>query len=363
MSRRCLVALALAARAAAADPPAALLDGLRHLHADLLDFDPADQAAWEASRYRRHALRAAAGNAAPRERAWALSGHANLEPTGWLLFRLDARDERTPDAELSRLGADMLFRVAPGLEVGVSGSPDVLKDRGAWGLAALHRSKDGARFLAVRVLQERPLYDQKNFEGGRRDGEQWRGQLEARWAAGDGSIWLRLDGGNAARFSFPAGDASSEQRSEADLHLRWGAVGVRVAGRRQDGERASALGRDGMRRGSVVARPYASLRFAALTLRATGLWAEERAVGFDAGRRFEVSRRDLGARLGALFERGPASLEIGHGIAVSGGRLAEEAHLAARFRFGDRAHLRLLGSRQLASGAFGGLGGSFEAVF
>ena len=52
---------------------------------------------------------------------------ANLRATPWLGFHLDVQDDGTREAEVARFAADVLFRVAKGVEIGVSGTPDVVK--------------------------------------------------------------------------------------------------------------------------------------------------------------------------------------------------------------------------------------------
>jgi hypothetical protein len=398
MARHHLAALVAACAFAAAPargaPPDELFDGLKYLEYDLYDFTPEEQADWEASRYARQAVRLEDGSVTLREVYATLEGQANLFPTEWMQFHFDLRDDRTREAEVARFSADLLVRAGDALELGITGSPDVMKDEGAWGLAALVHSADRSSYAIARVTQDRPLYNLKNLDGGHRDADVLlRAQAEARGQRGRASAWGRIDLGMPARYDFPGASplgvqARSEYRSEGEAHLRWepallgagsgGSLGLRLSARRLDGGQTAQLQRSELRRGLVFARGYLLVPIApSLRARAVALYLEERARGLDSGAPFAFSRRDLGVRVGAVWTSGPFALEAGYGWVRSQQELStagavplsyspdwngDKAYATATWRTGP-ASLRMLVSHQVLSGHFGGLGGSLGAVF
>ena len=399
LGARLVVALVLlAARPASAQVPALLFDALDLIHEDLYDFAPEEQAEWEASRYSAGALRLNDGSATPKEVLAELDGQANVRPLPWLGFHFDLRDDRTRQAEVARFSADLLVRASSWLEVGASGSPDVLKDQSAWGGVLLAHSEDRKLYAVIRLLQDRPLYNLKNLEGGRRDGVPLRAQLEARGELGPASVWVRADTGSPSRIAYPlalpsAVQAAEGQRSDLDLHFRYRleggglgcagcGLGLRVSARSLDNDVTSHQVRNQLRLGLVRTRASALLRLGAaaageLRMRAVLLWGEERARGLASGDGYTVVRHDVGGRLAGVWSRGPLEAEAGWAALTSVQRFAgaaspgpfdavtpvDKVYLLARLRLSPRATVRLLASHQLVTGRFAGFGGSLLVIF
>src|SRR2546421_270179 len=217
-------------------------------------------------------------------------------------------------ARRARFSAEVLLRVAPGLELAVSGTPDVVKQDSAIGGAVLLTSADRARYAIVRLLDDAAFFNLQNPSGAHRDRPVWRGQAEGRWADGPFSAWGRADLGTANQVRYTAAppqgvQATSDQRSDLEAHLRWAepglAAGVRLSARRLDTARTEQGGETALRRGFVYARPYLLAKVSPrLAPRAVALGWREQARGLDAGARYQLSRLDLGARLGAVWTPG-----------------------------------------------------------
>ena len=283
---------------------------------------------------------------------------------------------------MSRFAADVLFRVAPGVEVGVSGSPDVVKQDSAIGGAVLFTSPDRTRYAVVRLLDDAAFFNLQNPSGAHRDSPVLRGQAEARWEAGPWSLWLRADLGtnSAIRFASapPQGvQATSDQRSDVDAHLRWAegrsSAGIRFTARRLDRARTEQGQESALRRGLGYARAYFLLPvLPRLQIRAVALGWGEQARGRDAGAPYELSRWDFGGRVGAVwapeehwrFEGGYVRVHSAQTFeSVSTGHWGDKAYTTVRWQPRDRVILRFLISHQVTTGAFGGFDGGFEVIF
>jgi hypothetical protein len=397
-----LVATALAPVARAA-PPDELFDPLKAIEYDLYDFAPEDQALWEASRYSAHAVRIDLGSVTLKELFAVQEAQANLRAASWLGFHLDVQDDGTREAEVSRFAADVLFRVAPGVEVGVSGTPDVVKQDTALGGAILLTSSDRTRYAVLRLLDDAAFFNLQNPSGAHRDSAALRAQAEARWETGPWSFWLRADLGTPLEVRFasapPQGvQATSDQRSDVDLHLRWSegrsSLGIRFTGRRLDFARTEQNQESALRRGFGYARAYALVPLAPrLQLRAVALGWGERARGRDSGTAYELSRWDFGARVGAVWAPadewrleggyvrlhsaqeltvpmpllpgappGPVVVNLGP-VRESLDRWGDKAYAGVRWQPRDRVILRFLLSHQVTTGTFGGFTGGFEVIF
>jgi len=372
-------ALAHAARAA---PPDELFDPLKAIEYDLYDFAPEEQAGWEASRYAANAVRLDLGSVTLKELFAVQEAQANLRALPWLGFHLDVQGDRTREAEVARFSADVLLRVAPGVELAVSGTPDVVKQDSAIGGALLLTSSDRARYAVVRLLDDAAFFNLQNPSGARRDAPVWRAQAEARWADGPFSAWGRADLGTANEVRYasaqPQGvQATSDQRSDVEAHLRWAergfAAGLRLSARRLDTARTAQGAETALRRGFAYARAYLLAKvLPRLALRAVALGWRERARGLDAGARYQVSRSDLGARLGAVWTPGEEWIfEAGyvrvHSAQDRDGapldQWGDKAYGTARWSPRARVHLHFLISHQVTTGAFGGFSGGLEVLF
>src|SRR5207245_1295150 len=122
---------------------------------------------------------------------------------------------------------------------------------------------------------------------------------------------------------------TSDQRSDVEAHLRWAergfAAGLRLSARRLDTARTAQGAETALRRGFAYARAYLLAPvLPRLALRAVALGWRERARGLDAGARYQVSRSDLGARLGAVWTPGEEWIfEAGAARAASPGALGD----------------------------------------
>jgi hypothetical protein len=376
-----LLATALASAARAA-PPDELFDPLKSIEYDLYDFPPEDQAAWEASRYSANAIRLDLGSVTLKELFAIQEAQGNLRATPWLAFHLDVQDDRTREAEVSRFSADVLLRIAPGVEVAVSGTPDVVKQDTALGGALLLTSADRTRYAVVRLLDDAAFFNLQNPSGAHRDSPVWRGQAEARWASGAYSAWVRADLGTTSNVRFPAAppqavQATSDQRSDLDAHLRWsegrGAAGLRFTARRLDDARTEGGTDTALRRGFAYARAYGLFPLLPrLQLRAVALGWFERARGVDAGSAYEFSRSDFGGRAGAVWAPDePWRVEGGYVRVYSAQRLAgapldqwgDKAYATVRWQPRAGVRLHFLISHQITTGRFGGFNGGLEVIF
>jgi hypothetical protein len=362
---------------AAAAPPDELFDTLKWIHYDLYDQAPEDQARWEANRYTGQAVRLVLGSVTEQELFSVQEAQLNLRPLPWFSFHFDLRDDNTREVEVARFQGDMLFRLAPGFEVSISGSPDAWKDRGALGLGALFISADRARYLAVRLLDDRPLYNGKNREGGVRESLVFRAQSEGRWARDKLSAWMRADLATPSEIHYPDAppegvQAQGEQRSDVETHLRWegaGAIDLRVTGRRIDRDSVAQLVPSLLRRGFVFARGAALWPLGPRwKIRLTALGAAENARGLQ----WQFSRHDAGLRAGAVFAPVEALyFEAGYAAALSlqnldgadSGTWADKSYLQCRWAPSARVHLRLLVSRRIFSGGFFGMNGELGVIF
>jgi hypothetical protein len=370
------------AHAARAAPPDELFDPLKAIEYDLYDFAPEEQAAWEASRYAGNAIRLDLGSVTLKELFAIQDVQVNLRALPWLGFHLDVQDDRTREAEVARFSADVLLRVAPGVELAVSGTPDVVKQDSAIGGAVLLTSADRARYAIVRLLDDAAFFNLHNPSGARRDGPVWRAQTEGRWADGPFSAWGRADLGTANQVQYAAAppqgvQATSDQRSDLEGHLRWAtpgfAAGVRLSARRLDTARTAQGGENALRRGFAYARAYLLAPVSSrIALRAVALGWRERARGLDAGAPYQLSRWDLGARLGAVWTPGEEwTLEGGYVRVHS----AQDLDGAPQDQWGDKAYgtvrwmpragvrLHFLISHQVTTGGFGGFNGGLQVIF
>jgi hypothetical protein len=376
-----LLATALAGSARAA-PPEELFDPLKSIEYDLYDFAPEEQALWEESRWSGNAVRLDLGSVTLKELFAVQEAQANLRALPWLGFHLDVQDDRTREAEVARFSADVLLRIAPGVELAVSGTPDVVKQDSAIGGALVLTSRDRTQYAVLRLLDDAAFFNVQNPSGARRDGPVWRAQAEGRWATGPFSAWARADLGtsNEVRYAGapPQGvQATSDQRSDVDAHLRWAergsAAGVRLTARRLDAARTEQGEETALRRGFAYARAYLLTPvLPRLALRAVALGWKERARGLDAGARYGFSRWDLGGRLGAVwtpiedwtFEAGYVRIHSAQDLAgASLDRWGDKAYGTVRWAPRERVRLHFLISHQVTTGAFGGFSGGLQVIF
>ena len=376
-----ILATALAS-AARAQPPDELFDSLKAIEYDLYDFPPEEQALWEESRWSANAARLDLGSVTLKELFATQELQVNVRALPWLAFHLDVQDDRTREAEVARFSADVLFQVAPGLELAVSGTPDVVKQDSAIGLGLVWTSSDRTRYAVLRVLDDAAFFNLQNPSGAHRDSPVWRAQAEGRWAAGPFSVWGRTDLGTSSAVRFdsapPQGvQATSDQRSDLDAHLRWAegssAAGLRLTARRLDTAQTAQEQESALRRGFAYARGYLlAPLLPQLALRAVALGWRERARGTSGGSGYELSRWDLGGRLGTVwrpdgqwtFEAGYARIHSAQDL--SGRRLdqwADKAYGSVRWAPRERVRLHFLISHQVSTGHFGGFNGGFQVIW
>ena len=376
-----LLATALASVARAA-PPDELFDPLKSIEYDLYDFAPEDQALWEGARYSAQAVRVDLGSVTLKELFAVQQAQANVRATDWLGFHLDVRDDRTREAEVSRFSADVLFRIAPGVELAVSGTPDVVKQDTSLGGALLLTSADRTRYAVVRILDEAAFFNLDNPSGAQRDSPVWRAEAEARWTGGEYSAWARADLGTSSSVRYPSApagavQATADQRSDVDAHLRWSradaSAGLRFTARRLDDARTQSASETALRRGLAYPRAYVLVPvLPRLQIRAVALGWFERARGLDAGTPYDFSRTDVGARAGAVWSPDdPWRVEGGYVRLHSAQRLsgtpldqwADKAYATVRWQPRDSVRMHFLISHQVTTGRFGGFNGGFEVIF
>jgi hypothetical protein len=375
-----LLATALAGAARAA-PPDELFDPLKAIEYDLYDFAPEAQARWEESRWSSNAVRLDLGSVTLKELFAVQEAQANLRALRWLGFHLDVQDDRTREGEVARFSVDALLRIAPGVELAVSGTPDVVKQDSAIGGGLLLTSADRTQYAVLRLV-DAAFFNVQNSSGARRDAPVWRAQAEGRWASGPVSAWARADLGTSSEVRYAAAlprgvQATSDQRSDVDAHLRWAergsAAGVRVTARRLDAARTEQGEETALRRGFAYARAYLLTPvLPRLALRAVALGWRERARGLDRGARYAFSRLDLGGRLGAVwtpfeewtFEAGYARIHSAQDLAGAPlDRWGDKAYGAVRWAPRERVWLHFLLSHQVTTGGFGGFSGGLEVIF
>jgi hypothetical protein len=376
-----LFATALA-QAARASPPGELYDPLKAIEYDLYDFAPEEQALWEESRWAANSVRLDLGSVTLKELFAVQEAQANVRALPWLAFHLDVQDDRTRESEVARFSADVLLRIAPGVELALSGTPDVVKQDSAIGGALVLTSADRTRYAVLRLLDDAAFFNLQNPSGARRDSPVWRAQAEGRWANGPFSAWGRADLGTSNEVHYAAAppegvQATSDQRSDVDAHLRWaerdGAAGVRVTARRLDSARTAQGEESALRRGFAYVRAYLLApvvsRFA---LRAVALGWRERARGLDGGAGYAFSRWDLGGRLGAVwrpgeewtFEGGYVRVHSAQDLGgVSLDRWGDKAYVTALWAPRERVRLHFLLSHQVTTGDFGGFSGGFQVIW
>jgi len=376
-----LLATALGS-AARAEPPDELFDPLKAIEYDLYDFAPEEQALWEESRWSQNAVRLDLGSVTLKELFATQELQVNLRALPWLAFHLDAQDDRTREAEVARFSADVLLRIAPGLELAVSGTPDVVKQDTAIGGALVLTSDDRTQYAVLRLLDDAAFFNLQNPSGAHRDSPVWRAQAEGRWAGGSLSAWGRLDLGTKSDVVFasapPQGvQAASDQRSDLDTHLRWAeggtAAGVRLTARRLDNAQTAQGTENSLRRGFAYARAYfLAPVLPRIAIRAVALGWRERARGLDAGVPYELSRLDLGGRLGAVwrpdgewtFEAGYARVHSAQDLSgVPRDEWADKAYGTVRWAPRERVRLHFLISHQVTTGDFGGFNGGFQVIW
>jgi len=376
-----LLATALA-QASRAEPPDELFDPLKAIEYDLYDFTPEEQALWEESRWSANAARLDLGSVTLKELFAVQELQANVRALPWLAFHLDVQDDRTREAEVARLSADVLFQIAPGLELAVSGTPDVVKQDSAIGLGVVLTSSDRTRYAVLRILDDAAFFNLQNPDGAHRDSPVWRAQAEARWATGPFSAWGRTDLGtnSSVRFGLAPGQgvrATSDQRSDLEAHVRWAeggaAAGLRVTARRLDTAQTTQEQQSALRRGFAYARAYLLAPvLPRLALRAGALGWREKARGTSGGSGYDLSRWDLGGRLGALFRPDENwAFEAGYARVysaqeLSGTRLdqwADKAYGSVRWAPRERVRLFFLVSHQVTTGDFGGFNGGFQVIW
>ena len=351
-----------------AGPPQQLRDGLKWLQVDLYEQSPEDQAEWEANRYAANAVRLDLASVTLQELYSVQEAQANLHALPWLTFHLDARDDNTREARVTRFDADLFFRVAPFLWLAASGSPDILKDRGALGVGALLLSSDARRYLALRAVDDRPFYNGKNGIGAHRDDLVFRGLAEGRWEQGRASVWVRADLGTPSVIHLPAAQLEADERNDLDAHLRFAgpaALDLRVTARAlQSADAVSSL-----RQGFVFARAAALVPLhPRWKLRLTALGVRELSRGVADSGPFSLSRSDAGVRGAALFSFTDEVRAEG-GYAVVNTWLpgdvswTDKLFISARYAPSARAYLRFLISKELHGGNFGGMNGELGVRF
>jgi len=381
----------LASGVTAVGPPIAIFDKSNFLHQDLYDYSMEHQAAWEASCYASQALRIDLGSISTKE-VWAIEeAQVNLRPVPWFAVHLDLQDDRAREEEVTGLSADLAFRVAPRVELMVTGSPGARKDQGALGLGTLIASDDHTQYAVARVIDDRPFFNGKNSEGGIRNSAQWRVQSEVRAAQQGFSGWLKLDWGSAVEIRYPADhqspSAEGGQRAALDFHLRWvpaawmasdGGFGLRGTVRLLSSDRTDPAGQTSLRRVIAFGRVYAMFPLrAGFSLYAVLLGASDRGYGRDAGLPFTYARWDLGARASLVKDFHPLRVELGYSAVrtrrvvnplpdpadLLESEVADKAYVSIEWYPRRNIYLRFLISHQVASGSFAGMNGMFGAIF
>ena len=365
-----------------------LFDPLKFIEYDLYDYSPEEQAAWEASRYAQQAIRLDLASVTLNELFSIEEAQVNLRPTPWLGFHLDAEDYRTREQEVTRLLADLSFRVLPWLELLASGGPGLRKDQGALGVGAMAASADRKQYAVLRLLDDAPFFNGPNPEGGVRESAVWRVEAELRGSRNGFSAWLRADLGTKSevRFASPA-QLQANQRNDAAFHLRWeparwarreGGFGIRGVLRFLDNDRTELEVRNQLRRTLGYARIYATVPLSELfRVYSVLLLASDQGRGFDVGAPFTFSRWDVGIRGGTTLDLGPFRLDAGYAALRSHREIqgdpswsglspvgyGDKAYLSAQWRPRKNIYLKFLISHQVFTGSFGGLNGSLGAIF
>jgi hypothetical protein len=366
--------------------PAELFNNLKFIHYDLYDFRPEDQALWEASRYAQNALWVNVGSVALKEAFVIDEAHVNLQPASWIGFHADLTDYRPLEAEVGRLSADAQLHLTPTFSLLATGSPDVLKDQGALGIGAMLNSRDRTQYAVLRLIDDRPFFNGKNFDNGQRDTAVYRLQTEMRWSMAGASAWLRADLGTPSNIHYPVGLASGrtaevEQRSDVEFHLRWtnsagGAIGLRGMLRVLENSRTEFEMRTQLRRALAYGRAYAVVPVVRhLQAYAVLLAANDQGHGLDADKGYQYHRWDLGLRAAGVVDVGDFSFEGAFAVIRSERSLsgvdvlplapiswADKLSASVKWSPSPTAFIRLLISHEI-TGRFGGMNFAAGIIF
>src|SRR5229473_4862795 len=159
-------AVLLGALAACAASAGALDDPMFYLHDDTYQLTPARLAQWEA------------GQLAQRGNAWidlgsieggeydaVERGVVNLDLASRFSLHAELRNDRDSQGRVTRVVADLLVNVAPGLWLGASGVPAARKQDYGVGGSVLVASASRRRYLLARVVADQFLYNRTNLDG------------------------------------------------------------------------------------------------------------------------------------------------------------------------------------------------------
>jgi hypothetical protein len=322
-----LAGLLLLAGAAMAAPPSSLTDPTRYLLDETYQPALGRLAEWEEGQIAQTGnVWIDLGSLEGGEYDAIERGVLNVPFASRFALHAELRNDRDPEARVTRAVTDLLVNVAPGLWLGPTGVPAARKQDYGVGGSLLLVDSSRRRYLLARLVADQFLYNRTNVDGGTRGSPVLHVQVEGRWASGPWSIAGWLDATTDSDTSFPTAPLvtfAQTARREASLHGRYAMHELELDARL-----------DFLRTvdGRVELGAPSSLRQTLLTLRLDALlppvagtgWrprlglrgVSSDAAGQDAGAPYQVTRREPGARLAAQRAVGLALVEIGYVLSV-----------------------------------------------
>jgi len=221
------VGMVLSAGPCFAQIPGPVLDPRRYVQAEVYDLAPALRSEWEQGRYSTNEIWIGLGGYHFRDLDAVERGVVNLPLSSRIMFHGDVRNDQEPDLHVRRLVVDLWGRLLPWLWLGPSGSPAIpgsAKESYAVGASGLVGDLNRERYLLARLVLDATFYNGLNREGGHRGAPTFHPEVEARWAAGEWSVYSRLDLTSLTETVFPADRPVTYQasaRGEYEFHWRY----------------------------------------------------------------------------------------------------------------------------------------------
>jgi len=381
-----LALIGLCAAQSQAQVPDPILDRRKYVQAEIYDLAPARRAEWEQGRYSMNGIWIGLGGYHFRDLDAVERGVINLPFTSWFMFHGDLRNDRDRDAQVRRLVVDLWGRLLPWLWLGPSGAPAIpasQKENYAIGASALIADSDRQRFLLARLVLDALFYNRLNTVGGHRPSPTFHPEIEARWAAGEWSVYSRLDLTSLTETFFPQTQLRSYQatsRAEYEFHFRYarpkweGDARFDLLGLRDDrdenGQRVTYRRLLTTSRVEGLVRPLTApvaFRF--------GVRLLTESVHGRGGDTYQLFRLEPGFRAIAIWEAGTNQLELGYasglphfaftlnGSDLDQGQYEDSAYAQWEYSPAKRFHLRAQLTWRVAGWGFGGGSVLFLAQF
>jgi len=351
-----------------------------YLHQDVYQLAPRRLAQWEAGQL------AQAGNVVVDlgsvdggESDAVERGVLNLDLATRFSLHGEVRNDRDPDARVTRAVVDLLVNVAPGLWLGATGVPAARKQDYGIGGSVLLANETRRRYLLARLVADEFLYNRTNVDGGTRASPVLHAQVQGRWEEGPWSLAGALDATTESETSFPDAPLVTFEgvsRREFSVHGRYAASALELDARidvLRLHDARTVLGASSAVRQTVATlrldallRPMAETRWRPrLGLRALA----GEASGDQSGVPYQLTRREPSVRIAAQREDGRALWEVGYALALpvlrrtGGGATLDEApyqdklYGSCDIAFG-LVSLRALLSWEVSNARFGGANGA-----